>query len=87
MSETNEALPVPDLGRQRINVDQYHAYAPEKFELMDGYLFYGPDLPEHRLRLLKLLLVNVGLVEAVKLAPAERWREALESVYGSSGQE
>jgi len=32
--------------------------------------------------LLRLLLVNTGLLEAVKLVPEERWREALELVYG-----
>jgi hypothetical protein len=30
----------------------------------------------------KLLLVNVGLVETVKLVPQERWREALARVHG-----
>lgn len=85
MNEQKEELPVPELESQRITVDQYHAYAPEKFELIGGYLFYGPDYPEDRHKLLRLLLVNVGLREAVKLVPEQRWREALERVYGSSG--
>lgn len=53
------------------------------FELLDGYLFY--DL-EDRLKLLKLLFVNVGLREVVKLLPEQRWRDALEQVYGSGRQ-
>ena len=35
-----------------------------------------------RRRLLALLLVNVGLLEAVKLAPEARWREALDRAHG-----
>lgn len=77
-------LPDPDLGPQRINVHQYHAWAPEKFELLDGFLFYGP---EDRRRLLKLLLVNLGLLDAVTVVPKERWLEALERVYGSGGRQ
>ena len=47
-----------------------------------GYLFLPGEYPELRLQLLKLLLVNVGLREAVRLAPEQRWREALERAYG-----
>jgi hypothetical protein len=82
MDETAQPLPPPDMGPQAITVAQYRSHAPEKFELWEGYLFTGPDYPEERHRLLSLLLVNVGLLEAVKLAPEERWREALEQVYG-----
>ena len=82
MDESTRPLPHPGMEPQAITVDQYHAYAPEKFELWEGYLFYGPEYPEERRRLLRLLLVNVGLVEAVKLVPKERWLEALERVYG-----
>ena len=78
-TEAHENLPVPGLRPQLVTVDQYRAYAPEKFELLGGYLFYGA---EDGRRLLKLLLVNTGLLEAVKLVPEERWREALELVYG-----
>lgn len=74
---------VPALEARRINRDEYHEYAPEKFELLDGYLFLPGDDPEPRLKLLRLLLVNVGLREAVRLAPAQLWREALVRVYGA----
>jgi len=82
VDDATQALPLPDMEPQAITVDQYHACAPEKFELWEGYLFCGPKYPEERHRLLRLLLVNVGLLEAVKLVPKERWLEALERVYG-----
>ncbi|MEX2156149.1 MAG: hypothetical protein WD773_04860 [Gemmatimonadales bacterium] len=83
MEEQRDDALVPGLERRAITMEEYYGYAPEKFELIGGYLFYGPDVPEHRLRLLRLLLGNVGLLDAVKLVPEERWRAALERVYGS----
>lgn len=74
-------LPIPDLEARAINVEQFQAYTPEKFELLEGYLFDTHEHPESRRRLLDLLLVNVGLLDAVRLAPEERWREALRQVY------
>ncbi len=64
-----------------IDVEEFRAYTPEKFELLDGYLFDTRQHTESRRRLLHLLLVNVGLLEAVRVAPEERWREALQRVY------
>jgi len=84
VNETRVDLPPPDLESRPVTMDQYYAYAPEKFELWQGYLFLPGDHPEPRRRLLQLLLVNVGLREAVTLAPEARWREALERVYGQS---
>jgi hypothetical protein len=81
-NETRVDLPLPDLEPRPITMDQYHAYAPEKFELWGGYLFLPGEYPEPRQQLLRLLLVNVGLREAVRLAPEPRWREALERAYG-----
>lgn len=81
MNETR-ALPIPDLEPRPIEMDDYHAHAPEKFELWEGYLFEPAEYPEARRRLLALLFVNVGLLEAVRLVPEERWRAALERVYG-----
>ena len=74
--------PVPQLERQPINGDQYMAFTPEKLELSEGYLIHGPRYPKGRRDLLMLLLVNQGLLEAVRLAPPQLWREAIRQVYG-----
>jgi hypothetical protein len=73
---------MPDLEPRRITLAEYHAFTPEKLELLGGYLIGGPDWPEERRNLLLLLLVNEGLLEAVRLAPPERWYAALRQVYG-----
>ena len=82
LKQTRVDLPPPDLEPREITMEQYHAYAPEKFELWGGYLFLPAEYPELRQQLLKLLLVNMGLREAVRMAPKAAWREALERVYG-----
>jgi len=79
-------LPIPNLEPRAITLEEYHAQTPEKFELLEGHLFDTAAYPDSRRRLLGLLLVNVGLLDAVRLAPEEGWREALRRVYGSSGR-
>jgi hypothetical protein len=74
-------MPVPDLAPRPITFEQYEALTPEKLELVRGFLIWGPDHPEPSVHLLSLLLTNVGLDEAVKLAPRERWEAALRSAY------
>ena len=71
-------LPVPGLEARPITFEHYQAFTPEKVELLRGYLIAPADSPEERRQLLALLLVNLGLVEAVKLAPEDLWREALQ---------
>ncbi len=83
MPETTDGFPVADLEPRRITVDEYHLCTAERLELLDGYLCDGPPPSRRRRELLELLLVNVGLLEAVRLASEERWREALARVYGS----
>lgn len=78
-------LPTPGLEPRAITLEEFHAHTPEKVELLGGFLFGPADDLDARRRLLNLLLVNVGLLEAVKLGPEERWREALERAYGSAG--
>lgn len=73
--------PVPDLEPAPVTHDQWYALTPEKLELVYGFLINGPEKSLAREKLLSLLLTNVGLVRAVQLAPAERWREALERAY------
>lgn len=75
-------MPVPGLASRPITYAEYCAFTPEKLELLSGYLIAPPTMPEERHRLLALLLVNVGPVETVKLAPEAGWREALEQAYG-----
>jgi len=81
--EAHAELPAVSLEPQPVDVDQYNAWAPEKFELIEGYLFRPADQPEERLKLLQLLFVNVGLLGVVKLLPPELWRHALARAYGS----
>ncbi len=80
MKESNAVLPVPELEPRPITFDEYRALTPEKLELFSGYLIAPQDSPDERRRLLALLLVNLGLLEAVKLAPEAHWREALDRV-------
>ena len=75
-------IPTPDLEPRKITMAEYHALTPEKLERIEGCLIDERDYPEERRNLLLLLLVNEGLVEAVRLAPAEHWRSALRQVYG-----
>jgi len=83
--ERSGELLMPDLEPRAISVEEFRAHAPEKFELLEGYLFDDAAHPEARHRLVQLLLVNVGLREAVRLAPPDRWRAALVRVYGAGG--
>lgn len=78
MVESNVDLPVPELEPRPISLDEYRAFTPEKLELFCGYLIAPSDEPEERHRLLALLLVNLGLIEAVELAPEACWRDALD---------
>jgi hypothetical protein len=82
MTQSSDALPPPGLEPQEINLDQYHAHTPEKIELWEGYVFGPADYPDDRRRMLRLLLVNMGSLEVVRLAPEAFWREALDRVYG-----
>jgi hypothetical protein len=63
------------------DVNRYYALdtvLPEKMELIEGKLF-GTE--RWRLGMLGAMLEQVGLVEAVKLAPRELWLEALRQAY------
>jgi hypothetical protein len=55
----------------------YCEYIPEKLELCDGILIGDK---EQARKLLLLLLYNIGLEEAVKLAPKELWKQALKNI-------
>jgi hypothetical protein len=65
------------LDGRRWNVDRFLALErvlPEKMELIDGKLFWSE---RERLGMLSAMLEQVGLREAVKLAPKELWLNAL----------
>ena len=48
---------------------------PEHFEVFDGEMLFTA---EHRLNLLGVVLEQVGIDAALRLAPKELWREALD---------
>jgi hypothetical protein len=73
--------PTPGLEPAPIAFDHYVYLAPEKLELVNGYLIDEKDNPTRRTRLLALLLTNEGLLRAVQLAPESAWRAALRQVY------
>ena len=62
---------------RRAEAMERYGRSPEKLEMIEGRICgtYGD-----RLALLGLLLENVGLKAAIRLAPADRWRVALEMV-------
>jgi len=76
-------LPIAEVEPRPITYERFLTLVPEKFEWVDGYLFDPPYRHSARERLLALLLTNEGLARAVRLAPPERWREALKQVYGA----
>jgi hypothetical protein len=55
---------------------RYHL-APEKMELMEGKIFWNDD---ERLRMLGLLLEQLGADAAVRLGDPEIWREAVAEI-------
>ena len=74
--------PIPSADPAPIDLDAYMAFTPEKLELFGGYLIDEKDRVEARLELLSLLLTNVGLRTAMRLAPVDAWREVLDSMAG-----
>ena len=52
---------------------------PEKTEMIDGRLFWSEA---DRVRMLGLLLENVGAAEAVRLGDPEVWRRAVGALDG-----
>jgi hypothetical protein len=65
-------------GRAWSHEEGYSRFAltPEKFEMVDGQLFWSD---EERVNLLAMLLENVGIDVALRLAPLDRWRAALDA--------
>ena len=61
-------------------LDRYQL-APQKIEMIQGRLL---DNDDERLRLLGLLLENVGADAAVRLSDPDIWREAIRNLPGHS---
>ena len=59
---------------------QRYELTPEKMEMVKGKLLWGE---EERLRLLGLLLENVGADRAVRLGNPDVWRAAVRSLEAS----
>ncbi|GJL52633.1 MAG: hypothetical protein NPIRA01_38600 [Nitrospirales bacterium] len=70
-------LPIPDLEGRPLTKAEYYALTPEKLELFEGYLITDADDEGLRKKLLLALFLNEGLLNVVKLAPREKWEEAL----------
>lgn len=71
-----------DIGLEgkRWTVKRFHELddvLPEKFELIDGKLFWSE---RERLGLLGAMLEQIGLAKAVTLAPKALWMQALEQL-------
>lgn len=74
-------LPIPCCWPEPITLEQFETFAPEKLELVDGYLLGPPDSEEARqarIRLMVLLLANCGLGEATMFSDEYHWREAID---------
>ena len=54
--------------------EKYHGQCPEKIELIEGKLFWND---EERIKMLALLLENVGVDKAVRLGDKNVWKAAI----------
>ena len=65
---------------KRDEVRRRYYSAPEKIELIEGKLFWRE---KDRIRMLGLLLENVGVDKAIRLGDPRVWREALSELDNS----
>lgn len=61
----------------RAEAFERYQMTPEKFEMIDGKLFWSD---EERLTMLALMLENVGIDAALRLGDRRLWREALDAL-------
>jgi hypothetical protein len=59
-------------------LEEYYDLDEVRIELLDGYI--GDS--DMRIKLLRALIVNEGLISTVRLAPPQVWREALRKSDG-----
>ena len=76
MTEPKPSWRIENEGRawEGEETQQRWSLTPERFEMIDGRLFWSD---EERLNLLGLLLENVGADAAVKIGDPEVWRRAV----------
>jgi hypothetical protein len=60
---------------------RYHEICPEKLELFEGKLLWTE---EDRLKLIGLLLENVGIDQVIALADLDLWQAALNDAKAAS---
>ena len=77
-------LPEPDAMPAPITDAQFQQFAPQRTELVGGYLFDGPVNHQERINLLALLMTNEGLARVLLLAPEEKWRKAMQQIFGKA---
>jgi hypothetical protein len=82
MSVNPIQLPEPDVTPAPITFEQYQKFTPEKLELVSGYLIDGPVNHQERINLLALLMTNEGLARVLLLAPEDKWRKAMQQIFG-----
>jgi hypothetical protein len=63
--------------------EKYYKLCPEKIELSEGKMFWTD---EQRMRMLALLLENVGIDAAVSLGDPQLWKEAIEARLGEKNE-
>jgi hypothetical protein len=72
-------------GPRRWNGDEVNKrleLTPDHFEVIDGEMLCSE---EHRVNLLGVVLEQVGIDAALRLAPKELWREALDAYEQEQG--
>ena len=76
MTQSQPPLPQPQLQPTGITSDQYDEFTPEKLELWDGYLGYGG---QNQLGFHLVVLINMGLLSAIRHTNLSLWVEALDN--------
>lgn len=84
MSANPVDLPEPKVMPAPITEMQFLQFAPQKTELVSGYLYDGPINHQERINMLALLMTNEGLARVLLLAPEAQWRAALKQIFGKA---
>ncbi len=77
---TTPSMPQPELESKKITLEQYHAYSPEKIELIDGlygFCYYKEEIIKG---FYLAMLTNMGLKKAIRYLPLSSWLEAIQTI-------